>query len=139
MLNTWKSTILPTEILEKYTKVVSKLKSELQFITLDDQLWFLNSWDQSNIPVLKLQCVECNNGFGLNNGDHCKTTINNLFANSKASHIMSNMHIMSWCMPKDISFNDHPQCMATMREHALLIMLDYKAPVREGLAITVGY
>ena len=52
---------------------------------------------------------------------------------------MSNMHIMSWCMPKDISFNDHPQCMATMREHALLIMLDYKAPVREGLAITVGY
>lgn len=83
---------------------------------------------------MKLHCVECNNGFGLNSGDHSKTTISDLFANFKKSHIMSNMHIMSWCRPKGISFNDHPQFMVAKGEHAMLTTSDYKAPMTKGLA-----
>lgn len=37
-----KITALPKEILEMYTKVVSKLISKLQSITLDNRLWCLN-------------------------------------------------------------------------------------------------
>ena len=37
-----KSIVLTEEILEKYTKVVSKLISELSSITLDNRLWCLN-------------------------------------------------------------------------------------------------
>jgi hypothetical protein len=48
---------------------------------------------------------------------------------------MSNMHIRSWCRPKDISFNDHPQCMATKQEHDVLITINYKAPVTKGSSI----
>lgn len=48
---------------------------------------------------------------------------------------MSNMHIMSWCRPKGISLNEHPQCIVTKGEHVVLTTLGYKAPVTKGSAI----
>lgn len=122
------STLQTKEILEKYTKVVSKLKSELQSITLDDHLWFHGI-------IGKLYCAECNNDFGSKSGDHSTTTINNVFAKVKESCIMSNMHINCWCRRKCINFYDHPQCMATKGKHVVLTTLDHKATMTEGLAI----
>jgi hypothetical protein len=49
----------------------------------------LKSYNSNNVGVVKLHCVECNKDSGGSNGDHSKTTVNNLFANFRKSHILS--------------------------------------------------
>lgn len=88
-----KSNIVPKDIMQRYTSANDKLRKELKLSSLEDHRWNLRSWDQSGAGVVKLYCVECFKDFGPASSDQTETTIQNLFANLKKSHIMSNIHV----------------------------------------------
>jgi hypothetical protein len=51
-------TLVPPAVLEKYKAGCTRLK-ELEAIGLDDQLWALRSFNNNDVGVVKLLCVEC--------------------------------------------------------------------------------
>jgi hypothetical protein len=103
------SLLVPQEAIDKYKMCHARLKKELKLISLEDHVWTLKSFDNNSVGVVKLQCGECQKDFGGGSEDHRKSTIHNLFANFKKSHIMSNAHIRNWCRRKGIPWTEHPQ------------------------------
>jgi hypothetical protein len=95
----------------------------------------LKSFDNNNVGVVKLQCGDCQKDFGGSSGDHSKSTIHNLFANFKKSHIMSNAHIRNWCRRKGIPWTEHPQSSVQKGKTLILAAEDHKWAVEDGLAI----
>ena len=82
--------------------------------------------DQDNVAIVRLWCKECDREFGGCGGDHSKQAINNLFTNFKKSHLMSNLHVKNWCRRKDITFDSHPQSMATKGKPIILTVADHR-------------
>jgi hypothetical protein len=103
------SLLVLQEAIDKYKMCHARLKKELKLISLEDHVETLKSFDNNNVGIVKLQCGECQKDFGGSSGDHSKSTIHNLFANFKKSHIMSNVHIRNWCRRKGIPWTEHPQ------------------------------
>jgi hypothetical protein len=103
------SLLVQQEAIDKYKMCHARLKKELKLISLEDHVWTLKSFDNNSVGVVKLQCGECQKDFGGGSEDHRKSTIHNLFANFKKSHIMSNAHIRNWCRRKGIPWTEHPQ------------------------------
>ena len=103
------SLLVLQEVINKYKMCHARLKKELMLILLDDHVWALKSFDNNKVGIVKLQCRECQKDFGGGSGDHNKSTIHNLFANFKKSHIMSNADIRNWCCRKEIPWIEHPQ------------------------------
>ena len=125
------SLLLREEILEKY-KVCHFVKKELRDISLDDHVWNLKLVDINGVAVVKLHYGECDKDFGGSSREHTKSTINNLFANFKKSHIMSNAHIWAWCTRKRIPWAEHPQSTAGKGKTLILTAEDHKVAVMEG-------
>jgi hypothetical protein len=134
--NDLKSVLLVKEVEVKYVKKgdnLDKLRKELEQLDLNNHLWHLKSWDDKDVPVVKLHCGECKKDFGGDSGDHSKCAIYNLFNNFKKSHILSILYIRAWCKQKGISFDNHPQ---TSSDKAVaLTTSDHKALVDEGLHV----
>ena len=82
-----KSTMLPADVFAKYTDSVTKLKSKLAALDLEDHEWHLKSYDLNGIGIVQLFYRECHKKFGGVDGDHSKADIHNLFANFKAKHL----------------------------------------------------
>jgi hypothetical protein len=76
-----------------YIKGKDKIRHELKQLCLEDHSWFLNSWDQNGVGVVKVHCVEYVKDFGGCVGDHNKVEVSNLFNNFIKSHVMNNVHI----------------------------------------------
>jgi hypothetical protein len=133
-----KSVLVPKEAMEKYKSGHACLKRELQLISLDDHIWSLKSFDVNSVGVVKLHCGECMKDIGGSSGDHNKSTIHNLFANFKNSHIMANAHIRNWCWQKRILWTEHPQSIMTKGKTIVLISDDHRRAVEEGLQIMDG-
>jgi hypothetical protein len=129
------SLLIPQEAIDKYKMCHARLKKELKLISLEDHIWTLKSFDNNNVGVVKLQCGECQKDFGGGSGDHSKSTIHNLFANFKKSHIMSNAHICNWCRRKGIPWTEHPQSSVQKGKTLILTAEDHKRAVEDGLAI----
>jgi hypothetical protein len=102
-------------------------------IALEDHIWYLKSWDINGIRVVKIHSGKCYKDFGGSTGDHTKATTHNLFANFKKSHIMSNLHIRSWCRQKGVCFADHLQSVAPKGKHVVMTTADHKRAVEEGV------
>jgi len=101
----------------------------------DDHLWYMKSYDLNDVGVVKLHCGECEKNFRGTNGDHSKSAIHNLFANSKKSHLQSSLHIRSWCRRKGMEYSNLPQSQAPKGKAIILTTADYMRLVEEGLAI----
>jgi hypothetical protein len=109
------------------------LRKEFKQLDLNNHLWHLKSWDDKDVPVVKLHCGECKKDFEGDSGDHSKCAIHNIFNNFKKSHILSTLHIQAWCRRKEISFNDHPQ--TSSGKALVLTTSDHEALVDEGLQV----
>jgi hypothetical protein len=129
------SLLVPQEAIDKYKMCHARLKKELKLISLEDHVWTLKSFDNNNVGVVKLQCGKCQKDFGGGSGDHSKSTIHNLFANFKKSHIMSNAHIRNWCRRKGIPWTEHPQSSVQKGKILILTTEDHKRAIEDGLAI----
>jgi hypothetical protein len=89
-------------------KKAEKMKKELAQIDLQDHVWHLKSWDEKDIHVMKLYCVLCNKNMRGDSGDHSKGAIHNLLNNFKKSHVLSTLHVRSWCRKQGLNFEDMP-------------------------------
>ncbi len=134
MENDMISTLLSTEVLEKYKRAVEKLKAEMKRMSIDDHMWCLKSWDQDGSAIVKLYCGECSKLYGSNEGDHNKITIANLFANFSKKHLVSAGHIKNWCRRKGLDYNSHPQSESKDKV-TILTAADHKRLVEEGVTI----
>jgi hypothetical protein len=114
---------------------VVKLKSELAALDMDDHLWHLLSSDHNGVGVIQLFCGDCNKRFGGVGGDHSKVAIHNLFANFKAKHLQTNLHIRAWCHRKGIWWEDHLQSLSTKSRPVKMTSADHRWAVKEGINI----
>lgn len=89
-----KATFLSTEVLQKYNRVVDKLKVEMKRTSIDDYMWCLKSWKKDGKAIVKLYYGERNTLYGNSTRDHSKTTIVNLFTNFSKKHLMSRSTIV---------------------------------------------
>jgi hypothetical protein len=123
------------EVMDKYRSIKERLWKELKDISLEDHLWNLKFEDHNGIGVVKVHCGECRRDFGSMTGVHSRTTIHNLFANFKKSHLMSTIHVQNWCHWKDVPFTDHPQSAAPKEKLMILTIANHKKLVQEGIKI----
>jgi hypothetical protein len=84
------SQIVPKEIMYKYLQTEEKLRRET--VSLDDNIWYLKSWDANGLGMVKIHCGECVKDFGGNTGEHNNLTISNLFANFRKHHLNTTAH-----------------------------------------------
>jgi hypothetical protein len=77
--------------------------------------------------------VECVKDLGCCTRDHSKVVVNNLFNNFCKSHVMSTVHIRSWCCRKGVDFCDHPQPIAGKRKSVVMTLDDHRRAVKDGL------
>jgi hypothetical protein len=70
-----KSTLISADVLTKYSDFVTKLKSVLAALDLEDHAWHLESYDFNGVGVVQLLCGKCNKKFGGVRGDHSKDWI----------------------------------------------------------------
>jgi hypothetical protein len=129
------STLIPPDVMAKYMDGVVKLKSELAALDMDDHLWHLLSSDHNGVGVIQLFCGDCNKRFGGVGGDHSKVAIHNLFANFKAKHLQTNLHIRAWCHRKGIWWEDHLQSLSTKSRPVKMTSADHRWAVKEGINI----
>jgi hypothetical protein len=104
-----KSLLLKEELWKKYENHEKKLRKELIGSTLDDQVWFLKSWDLAGEAVVKIHCGECDKDFGGSSGDHSSHAMSNLFANFRKYHLHTQAHLRSFCQRHNLEYSDHPQ------------------------------
>ncbi|CAK9231451.1 unnamed protein product [Sphagnum troendelagicum] len=67
-----KATFLSIEVLQKYNRVVDKLKVEMKKTSIDDHMWCFWSWKKDGKTIVKLYYGECNTLYGNSTGDHSK-------------------------------------------------------------------
>jgi hypothetical protein len=94
------SKIIPKDVLDRFTKEKSRLKKDL---SLEYHVWYLRTWDEGSIGVLKVQCVECRQDFDRGTWDQNTATVTNLFSNFKKSLMFSTKHIQSYCRKRRTS------------------------------------
>jgi hypothetical protein len=93
-----KATFLSTKVLQKYNRVVDKLKVGMKRTSIDDHMWCLKSWKKDGKAIMKLYYGECNKPYGNSTGDRNKTTIVNLFTNFSKKHLVSSTHVkINYC------------------------------------------
>lgn len=51
--NHLRSQLITPEIMKRYQHHVEKLKKELAAVALDDNIWYLKSWDQNGVGIVK--------------------------------------------------------------------------------------
>jgi hypothetical protein len=129
------STLIPPDVMAKYMDGVVKLKSELAALNMDDHLWHLLSFDHNGVGIVQLFCGDCNKRFGGVGGNHSKVAIHNLFANFKAKHLQTNLHIRAWCRQKGIRWEDHPQSLSMKSKPVKMTFADHRRAVEEGFSI----
>jgi hypothetical protein len=85
------------------------LKTELAALNCGDNLWYVRSWNEDGVAVVKLYCGECKKDFGGQTRDHSKQAVHNLLNNFKVSHVTSTLHAKAYCRRKGVSYDNHPQ------------------------------
>jgi hypothetical protein len=101
------STVVPTDVWERYLEYAEKMKRDLKCSSQEDNRWVLKSWDFNGVGVVKIFCIECRKEIGRDSGKHDKTNIQNLFNNFKTKHLQSTNHVNNWCVENDINYHDH--------------------------------
>ncbi|CAK9276077.1 unnamed protein product [Sphagnum jensenii] len=70
-----KATFLSIEVLQKYNRVVDKLKVEMKKTSIDNHMWCLKSWQKDGKTIVKLYYGERNTLYGNLTRDHSKPMI----------------------------------------------------------------
>jgi hypothetical protein len=129
------SQIVPKEIIQKYLQTEEKLRRELATVSLDDNIWYLKSWDANGLGMVKIHCGECVKDFGGNTGEHNNHTISNFFANFRKHHLNTTAHIRSLCRRQGLPYTDHPMSTAPKGKSIILSNGEHERLVREGTNI----
>jgi hypothetical protein len=64
------SVLVSDEVMRRYKQAEEKLRKELVVVFLDDNIWYLKSWDSNGLGIVKIHYVECVKDFDSNTGDH---------------------------------------------------------------------
>ena len=126
---------MTTEIIAMYNEGAEKLRKVLKDVSLEDHDWCLKSYDNHGKGIVIIYCLECKKDFGGIDGQHTKDRVSNLFSNFKKSHIMSNLHIRSWCAKKGLDWCNHPQSIVKGKKTMILTTEDHRRLVLEGVDI----
>jgi hypothetical protein len=100
-------------------------------ISLDDYNWFLKTWDEDGVGMVKLRHEECSKDFGSCVWDYNTSTSTNFFSDFKKSHINSTQHVKCCCQKREESFKNHPQSIAPKKK-TKMTPLCYKKAVEES-------
>jgi hypothetical protein len=111
------------------------VRKELAVVSLDNNIWYLKSWDVYGVGIVKIYCGECVKDFGGNTDDHSNHTISNLFANFRKHYLHTNAHIRSLCRRKGLPYTDYPQSVALKGKAVILSTAEHERLVREGTDI----
>ena len=130
-----KSTLISAEMMAKYKFGAEKLQRDLENMNFGDHMWNLKSYDLNGTLVVKIHYRECLKEIGGGAGDYSKAAISNLFANFKKCHMQSTLHIKQWYKRKKIHYHDHPKKDGNRGKPLILITVDHKSLVQEGLSI----
>jgi hypothetical protein len=79
--------MIPKDMSNRFIEDAQWLKNEMKQISLDDDNWFLKTWDEDGVGMVKVLCEECGKDFGLGVWNHNTSTFTNLFLNFKKSHL----------------------------------------------------
>jgi hypothetical protein len=102
------SDVIPKLVSKKFEKGAARLCHEFKLFSLEDHAWYLKTWDEGGVGIVKLYCVEYSKDIGSGVWDHNTTTVTNLFLNFKKIHINSIRHFKSYCRRKGEVFENHP-------------------------------
>jgi hypothetical protein len=130
-----KRLLLKEELWKKYENHEKKLRKGLIRLTLDDQVWFLKSWDSARVAVVKIHCEECDKDFGGNGGDHSSHTMRNLFANFRKHHLHTQAHLRSFYRQHNLEYSDHLQSGAPKGQALVITKAEHEKLVEEGIEI----
>jgi hypothetical protein len=95
--NHFLSQLVSKEIMHRYEQAEEKLRRELAAVLLDDNIWYLRSWNANGVDIVWIHCVKCIKDFRDNMGEHSNHSISNLFAKFRMHHLNTNAHIQSLC------------------------------------------
>jgi hypothetical protein len=107
----------------------------LAAVSLDNNIWYLQSWDVNGMGVIKIHCSKCIKDFGGSIGDHSNHSINNLFANFRKHHLHTNAHIRSLCRRQGLPYTNHLQSVAPKGKSMILSHVKHEGLVQEGTEI----
>jgi hypothetical protein len=102
---------------------------------LDDNLWYLKSWDENDVAIVKIHCGECVKDFGGIAGDYNSHAINNLFTNFRKTHLHTTLHIRNLCRRQGLPYTDHPQSATPRGKAVILSASDHKNAVEQGMEV----
>jgi hypothetical protein len=129
------SNIIPKLVSEKFKEGAARLHHELKLVSLEDHAWYLKTWDEGEVGILKLHCIECSKDFGSWVWDHNTATVTNLFFNFKKSYINSTRHFKSYYCRRSEIFENHPTSMAPTGKTIQMTHKDHRRAVQLGLDI----
>ena len=129
------SKLIATDVMDNYKRAAVKLKKDLTAMDFSDHIWKLKSYDLNGSAVVRIHCEHCNKDVGGTSSDHSRSSIQNLFANFKKSHLHSALHIRHWCKSHNILYSDHPRKEGNPSKPLLLTSTDHKRLVEEGVSI----
>jgi hypothetical protein len=74
-----RSLLILAPFLARFVEGEKKLKKELAGLSLEDHAWYLKTWNEKGVGLVKVHCCECGKDFGTCKWDHNNAFVLNLF------------------------------------------------------------